>query len=73
MAKMSGNNEISSRDFGDSSKLTNQILDSAATRHMTPKVSEVIPALSGDTDNILQLQMDITSQQIKKENPNKSV
>ena len=36
MAKMSGNDEIPSRNFGDSSQLTNQILDSGATCHTTP-------------------------------------
>ena len=40
---MSGNDEISIRDFGDSSQLTHWILDSGATCHMTPHVSYFIP------------------------------
>ena len=43
MAQMSGNDEIISRDFGDSSKLTNWILDSGEMCHMTPQVSDFIP------------------------------
>ena len=42
MAKMSGNDEIPSRNFGDSSQLTNQILDSGAACHMTPQVLDFI-------------------------------
>ena len=40
---MSGNEKSSSRYFGDSSQLTNWILDSGATYHMTPQVSDFIP------------------------------
>ena len=36
MARMSGNDECTSECFGDSSQLTNWILDSGATCHMTP-------------------------------------
>ena len=36
MAQMSGNEEHSSEKYGDSSQLTNWILDSVATCHMTP-------------------------------------
>ena len=39
MARISGNDECRSEKFGDSSQLTNWILDSRATCHMTPKVS----------------------------------
>ena len=38
MARMYDNDECSSRDFGYSSQLTNSILDSGATCHMTPQV-----------------------------------
>ena len=38
MAQMSGNEESSSRYFVDSLQLTNWILDSGATCHMTPQV-----------------------------------
>ena len=37
MARISGNKEISSIDFGESSLLINWILDSEATCHMTPQ------------------------------------
>ena len=40
---MSGDDKISSRDFGDSSQLTNWTLDSESTCHMTPQVSDFIP------------------------------
>ena len=38
MTRMSDDEESSSRDFGDSLQLTNWILDSGATCHMTPQV-----------------------------------
>ena len=38
MAQISGNDESPSRYFGDCSQLTNCILDSGATFHMTPRV-----------------------------------
>ena len=38
MARMSGNDECSSELFCDSSQLTNWILDSGATCHMTPEL-----------------------------------
>ena len=41
MERMSDNDECPSRDFGDSSQLTNWILDSGATCHMTPEVSDL--------------------------------
>ena len=40
---MSGNDKCPSGNFGDSSKLTNWILYSRATCHMTPEVSDFIP------------------------------
>ena len=43
MACMSRNNERSSEKYGDSSQLTNWVLDSGATFHMTPEVSDFIP------------------------------
>ena len=48
MAHMSGNDESPSGNFSDSSQLTNWILDSGATCHMTPKVSDVISGLLED-------------------------
>ena len=43
MARMSGKDKISSRYFGGSLQLTNLILDSKETCHMTPQVSDFIP------------------------------
>ena len=40
---MSTNAEMSSRNYGDSSQLTNYILDSGVTCHMTPDISDFIP------------------------------
>ena len=45
---MTGDDEFTSGSFGDSSKLTNWILDSVATCHMTPEVSYFIPGLLED-------------------------
>ena len=52
---MSGNEKNSSRYFGDSSKLSNWILDSGATFHMTPQVSGFIPGLLEDTDKYIEV------------------
>ena len=43
MARMYSNDERSSENYGDSSKLINWILYSGATCHMTPEVSDFIP------------------------------
>ena len=45
---MSGNDEYPSRDFGDSLKFTNWVLDSGATCHMIPHVSGVFTGLLED-------------------------
>ena len=50
MSRISDNYESPSRDFGDSSQLTNWILDSEATCHMSPKVLDFIPGSLEDTD-----------------------
>ena len=50
MARMSDNDERQSRDFGDSSQSTNWILDSGATFHVTPQVSDFIPGSLEDMD-----------------------
>ena len=49
MARISDNDECSNRDFGDSLQLTNWILNSVETCHMTPQVSYFIPGLLEDT------------------------
>ena len=50
MALMSTNAESFRRHFGDSSQLTNCILGSGATCHMTPDISDFIPGLLVETD-----------------------
>ena len=52
---MSGNDESSSIGFGYSSKLINWILDSGATCHMTPQVSDFIPSLLKNMDNYIEI------------------
>ena len=66
MARTSGNDECPSEKLGDSSQLTNWILDSGATCHMTLEVSDFIPYSLNDTNKHLKLQTDITSQRNKK-------
>ena len=60
MAQMFSDDERESKDYGDSSQLTNWILDSGAIFHMMPEVSDLIPVSLEDTDNTLKLQTDIT-------------
>ena len=48
MARMSGNDECPSGNFGVILQMTNWILDSVATCHMTPEVSDFIPCLLED-------------------------
>ena len=55
MARMSGNDECPSGNFGDSSQLTNWILDSGATCHMKPEVSDFITASLEDTDKHIEV------------------
>ena len=55
MARMSGNNESSVRNFGDSSKLINCILDLGLTCHMKPQVSYFIPCLLEDADKYIEV------------------
>ena len=47
---MSGNEKCPSGNFDDSLQLTNLILDSGATFHMTPEVSYFVPGSLEDTD-----------------------
>ena len=55
MARMSSNDERPSEDYGDSSQLTNWILYSGATCHMTPEVSDFIPRSLEDTDKYIEV------------------
>ena len=55
MARMSDNDECTSRNFGDSSQQTNWVLDSGATCHMTPEVSYLIPESLEDMDKYIEV------------------
>ena len=50
MVHTSSNDKRSSENYGDSSQWTNLILDSGATCHMTPEVSDFISGSLEDTD-----------------------
>ena len=52
---MSINDECPSGNFGDSSQLTNWILDSGATCHMKPENSNFIPDSLEDTDKHIEV------------------
>ena len=52
---MSGNDECPSGNFGESSQLTNWILDSGETCHKMPEVSGFIPGLLEDTDRYIEV------------------
>ena len=55
MARMSGNDEYPSGNFGDSSQLTYWILDSGVTCHITPEVSDFIPGSLENTDKYIEV------------------
>ena len=55
MARMSSNNKRPSRDFGDSSQLTNWILDLGQMCHMTPQVLDFIPGSIEYTDKHIKV------------------
>ena len=55
MAQIYDNEESSSKYFGDSSQLTNSILDSGATWNMTTQVSDFIPGSLEDTDKYIEV------------------
>ena len=55
MARMSSYDERKSVKYGDSSQLTNWILDSGATCHMTPEVTDFIPGSLEDTDKYIEV------------------
>ena len=50
---MSSDDKHESKDYGDSLQLTNWILDSGATCHMTPEVTDFIPRSLEDTDKFI--------------------
>ena len=55
MAQMSNDDVRENKDYGDSSQLTNWILDSGATCHMTPQVTDFIPGSLEDTDKFIEV------------------
>ena len=55
MARMSVSDGCPSGNFGDSSKLTNWILDSGLTCHMTPEVSYYTPGTLEDMDKHIEV------------------
>ena len=55
MTCMSSDDERKSVKYGESSQLTNWILDSGATCHMTPEVSDFIPGSLEDTDKYIEV------------------
>ena len=55
MANMSDNDESPSREFVDISQLTNLILDSGATCHMTPQFLDFIPGSLKYTDKYIEV------------------
>ena len=55
MAWMSSDDERESKEYGDSLQLTNWILDSEATCHMTPEVTDFIPGSLEDTDKLIEV------------------
>ena len=55
MERMSSNGKRSNEKYGESSQLINWILDSGATYHMTPEVSDSIPGSLEDTDKYIEV------------------
>ena len=55
MARMSNDDVRENKDYGDSSQLTNWILDSGETCHMTPEVTDFIPGSLEDTDKFIEV------------------
>ena len=55
MARMSSDDERKSVKYGDSSQLTNWTLDSGATCHMTPELSDFIPGSLEDTYKYIEV------------------
>ena len=55
MAHIYDNDECPSNHFGDSLQYTNWILDSRATCHMTPDISDFIPSLLYETDRNIEV------------------
>ena len=52
---MSSKEKCSSENYGNSLQLTNCILDSGATCHMTPEVTDLIPGSLEYTDKFIEV------------------
>ena len=55
MARISIDDKRESKEYGDSSQLTNWILDSGATCHMTPEFTDFISGSLEDTDKFIEV------------------
>ena len=55
MARMSNDDKRENKDYGDSLQLTNCILDSGATCHTTPEVTDLIPGSLEDTNKFIEV------------------
>ena len=55
MARMYNDDERRIKEYGESSQLKNWILDSGATCHMTPEVTDFIPGSLEDTDKFIEV------------------
>ena len=55
MARMYNDDVRENKDYGDSSQLTNWILDSGATCHMTPEVTDFIPGSLEDAYKFIEV------------------
>ena len=55
MARMSSDDKLKSVKYGNSPQLKNWILDSGATCHMMPEVSDFIPGTLEDTDKYIEV------------------
>ena len=53
--KIVNDDKRENKDYGNSSQLTNWILDSGATCHMTPEVADFIPGSLEDTDKLIEV------------------
>ena len=67
MAHMSSNAESPRRYFGDSLQLTNCILDSFVTFHVTPEILGLIPISLVETYQFIEVEDGKFSQQNKQE------
>ena len=55
MSRMSNDDKHENKYYGDSSQLTNWILDSGATCHMTLEVTDFIPGSLEDTGKFIEV------------------